>query len=204
MQRILFAMLCIAFQPVTTPADLIFRFTESGGDVLMTSSGVLETANLVPGTLTTFFGTGIENSTSYSIMGNGEMTSNLDTALTFNAGTDFSEWLAGSPWTRDFFAWRYTGSKQFSTGTADGPTGIQPGFLLAAADMVGSTWSPDDSWRFSGGSFASLGLNIGEYTVSDAVTGESITYLITNVPEPSGLTLLGLTSVFVYCKRRRK
>jgi hypothetical protein len=48
------------------------------------------------------------------------------------------------------------------------------GIGAVGSDIIGGIWTPDQNWTWAGASFVSLGLNIGTYTVSDAVTSESI------------------------------
>jgi hypothetical protein len=72
---------------------------------------------------------------------------------------------------------------------------------VRAADIIGGIWTPDQNWTWGpGATFASLGLNIGTYTVSDAVTSESITIQI--VPEPASLGLVGLCAGGIFFTRR--
>jgi hypothetical protein len=72
--------------------------------------------------------------------------------------------------------------------------------------MNGVNWTPDQIWKYTGGSIASLGLNVGSYSVSDALTRETITIKVdsgASVPD-GGLTalLLGLSSLALAGVRR--
>ena len=164
----------MAITPSIGSADVTFTFLEVGSNVEMTSSGTLETANLIPGTFHGWGGTGVGNFSPVAMAG-GTEAGVVDTAFAFHAGTDYSEWAVGLPWTQDTFGWSFIGSKGFAT--YDNSSGFQPGIHLSSSDMVGTTWTPDQAWTIAG-SFASLGFNPGTYTVSDIVTGESITYQI--------------------------
>jgi hypothetical protein len=61
---------------------------------------------------------------------------------------------------------------------------------VLASQLNGSVWTPDQNWIATGQTLASIGLNPGTYTVTDAVSGESITYQI-GQPVPEPLTMLG-------------
>lgn len=194
------ASIAIAFAATAgqAQASVIFTFTESGGNVLMQSSGVLDTANLVsvtPSGSSAWGGTGLEATTPSDILGDTSMGS-LDTWFGFSAGTDLSAWVGSDMFTirtPNFFGdWASSGTTQFATYYRD--PGITPGIGISAADLVGSLWTPDVSWTTTG-TFASLGLTVGTYTISDAITGEAITVQIGRgvaVPAPATLLLMGL------------
>ncbi|WP_116368758.1 PEP-CTERM sorting domain-containing protein [Parahaliea mediterranea] len=180
-------------------AGVIFSFTESSGNVLMSSSGVLNTANLVsvvPQGFSTWGGTGLDSTVESDVMGDTSM-GQVDTWFGFSAGTDLSAWVVDNPFTistNDFFGdWASTGTTQFATYYRNPE--ITPGIGIAASDLVGSLWTPNVSWATTG-TFASLGLTAGTYTIADAATQESITYQIgesiSAVPEPATLALFGL------------
>lgn len=174
-------------------ASIIFAFTESGGNVLMQSNGVLNIANLVSVTASGCGGTGVETNDSPDpdIMGDTSMGS-LDAAFTFSAGTDTSAWV-GDMFTNYNFGWASVGTTQFSTYYRE--DGVRtPGVALKAADMVGSLWTPDVYWT-KAGTLASLGLTQGVYTITDAQTAESISIQIgdrVSVPEPASIAMLGM------------
>jgi hypothetical protein len=65
--------------------------------------------------------------------------------------------------------------------------------------------TPDQVWTYAAGTtFASLGLNLSTYAVSDIVTGETITIQVGAVPEPAALLLLGAGVATVAARRRLK
>jgi hypothetical protein len=73
---------------------------------------------------------------------------------------------------------------------------------VVGSDISGGIWTPDQNWTWGpGASFASLGFNIGTYTVSDALTSESITIQV--VPEPATFGLMGFSTLGLLFRRRR-
>lgn len=184
-------------------ANVTFSFTQSGGNVLMQSSGVLNTSNLLASPLNFWGGVGVEtNSGGQSdIMGDTSM-GNFDRTFAFNAGTDYSPWI-GNMFTSSNFGWSSSGTTQFAT-YAFASSFRTPGIAISSADMVGALWTPNVSWS-KAGTLVSLGLTQGTYTVVDAQTHEAITIQIGAVPEPetyamliAGMGVLGAIS------RRRK
>lgn len=187
------ALLIAAAMPAQ--AGLIFTFTESGGNVLMSPSGTIDTANLVPLPHNGWGGTGIGNFTSGNTVAmiGGTDIGGTDTAFGFHSGTDFSAWAGGVPFSLNTFGWTPSGTTGFATYVVNGGA-YEPGLILLGSQMVGSTWTPDQTWSISG-SFASLQMNPGTYTVADSQTGEFITYQIgqaASVPEPGTMTLVGM------------
>ena len=175
-------------------ADAVFTFLELGPNVTMTSSGTVNTANLLPAVVQGWGGTGIEQNGSTDIMG-GTQVGQVDVSFGFHPGTDFSAWRnAPGPWSQTSLSWLVTaGSEGFATYVRD-PSGPQlPGLGVERADIVGGLWTPDQSWINLGHSFATLQMNPGTYTVSDAVTHESITFQIgPSAPVPGPIVGAGL------------
>jgi hypothetical protein len=153
----------------------------------MTSSGTLDTSKLV---LATGFppytggwaGTGVEEYNDFDIMGSGSFSAANPVGqkrFGFNTGTDISDIAnPGGPFSDSSYNpdWSVTsGNKSFVTFRGYKSSVLYAGIQVFADDMNGALWTPDQTWTNTGGSFASLGLNVGSYSVSDAVTGETIT-----------------------------
>lgn len=172
-------------------ADITFTFEETNGTVTMTSSGVLNTSNLVPSVLPDGWGgTGTENNGTpgdIDIMG-GTTFGGIDTQFGFSAGTDASAITnPGGPFaSSNFTVATIVGSKSFTTYSGL-DLGLRiPGIGVRGVDITGGLWTPDQNWTYNpGDTFASLGLIPGIYTVSDAQTGESITINIGNALPPA-------------------
>ncbi|MFG0251747.1 MAG: hypothetical protein ACF8NJ_02600 [Phycisphaerales bacterium JB038] len=182
-------------------ADITFTFLETGGNVTMNSSGTFDTTGLPVVGPFGWGSTGLEENGNHDIMGGTDVGA-IDISFAFNAGTDYSQWAsANGPWTTSSFPWTVNAVKKgFATYVRYPNTNAQvPGLGVEQADLNGALWTPDQSWTWFGGTFASLGMNVGIYTVSDAVTGESITFHI--VPAPASLALLGLSGLAI--RRRR-
>jgi hypothetical protein len=187
-------------------ADVLFAFNEVGGTVTMTSSGSLDTTKLVPSFLTDGWAAapGFQGSKNIDIIG-GASFGGVDTLFGFSPGTDISAITnPGGPFIgNNFSAAVTTGSKSFVTysGSTDGWATLEAGIAVVGSDIIGGIWTPDQNWTWGpGASFASLGLNIGTYTVSDALTSESVTIQV--VPEPASIGLLGLVSGGIFFTRR--
>lgn len=180
-------------------ADITFSFQEVGNNVTMTSSGTFDTTGLPVVNLSTWGGTGIEENGNHDIMG-GTSFGQVDISYGFNDGTDFSQWAtANGPWSAsDFSPSVDAGSRSFTTYHFDGNVQV-PGLGIIQGDMNGAMWTPDQAWTWTNESFASLSMFEGSYSVSDSVTGETITFLI--VPAPASIGVLGLGLV---CLRRRR
>jgi hypothetical protein len=197
----------VASLPRVAQAGVTFTFTESGGNVLMQSSGSLNTALLVPGVVSGWGGTGIEDNAApqSDIMGD-TSAGGVDVAFGFNQGTDLSPWI-GSMFTTADFNWTPVGTTQFTTYQF--PGGFRtPGIGLSSADIVGGIWTPDVSWS-SPGTIAGKGMTPGTYTITDAVTSEFITIQIgpggsVAGPEPGTVALVVLGAVGAVMTRRRK
>ena len=193
----------LALSSTASYADITFKFAEVGNDVTMSSSGIFDTTGLSMVGPFGWGGTGIEENGNHDIMG-GTLFGSIDTSFAFNAGTDFSQWAsANGPWSAsDFSAVVNAGSRSFTTYVRDPANNTQiPGLGVRANDMNGALWTPDQSWTWSNQTFASLSMFEGSYSVSDSVTGETITFLV--VPGPATIGLLGLGLGFGRTRRRR-
>jgi hypothetical protein len=185
-------------------ADVTFTFIESGGNVLMQSSGTLNTANLVPAVVGGWGGTGFEINASPdpNIMGDTSM-GGIDVAFGFNVGTNTSAWVS-SMFINDNFSWSTGGTTQFTTYNFNDSTRT-PGIGIGAEDLIAGLWTPDVSWT-QGGTLASIGLIPGTYTITDVVTNEAITIQVgaLSAPEPTSLALFGIGVCLAGVARRRR
>lgn len=200
-------------------ANVIFTFTEVGSDVVMTPSGTLDTSKLLSANWPAtgwqsggWSGTGVESSDDgFDLMGSGEFLSSrngLQNRFRFSAGTDISAIAnPGGPFSASSYDWLVTsGTKSFVTYSGS-MGGMQAGIQVVATDIVNGLWTPDQTWINTGVSFASLGLDVGSYSVSDALTGETITIQVAGgaaVPDGGAtLALLGGALVGLATFRRR-
>ncbi len=183
-------------------AGIIFSFDEIGGDVVMTASGTLDTTKLVSATSRSWGSFGIEDLGSIDIMGD-TFSGGLDTGFGFSAGTDLSAWASSSgPFFQNNFEASHTaGTTSFATYISPFTSGIG----LASADIIGGLWTPDNIWTFSGATFASVGLSAGTFTISDALTNESISIKVgaSAVPVPAAVWLFGTGLVGLIGMKKR-
>ena len=112
------------------------------------------------------------------------------------------------PWASGYFNTIVnSGQKGFTTYVWENNRQV-PGLGVEMSDIVNGLWSPDQVWTFANKSFASLNMFRGTYTVSDAVTGESITFQIgesrNEVPVSSTLLLAAFGLAGLGLTRRKK
>jgi len=190
-------------------AGIVFKFTESDGNVVMNSSGTIDTSKLVlMPRVFMWGGTGVEENGNHDIMG-GASVGEINMSFGFHDGTDYSPWAsANGPWSASSFGTTVnSGHKAFTTYVGS-PSGAQiPGLGIGREDLQGWLWSPDQNWTFRSASFASMRMAVGTYTVTDAQTGEFITFQIgagNQLPEPDAAALVGLALVGACAARRAK
>jgi hypothetical protein len=186
-------------------ASVMFSFQEVGGSVLMESSGTLNTSLLIPVTSSGWGGVGVETNPppQSDIMGDTTMGP-INTVFGFSSGTDLSSWV-GDMFTSSKFYWNSTGSTQFTTYFFDNNFLRTPGIGIGIEDLVGAFWTPDISWN-NPGTYASLGLTPGTYSIVDAATNESITIQIGNaIPAsvPGPLPVFGVAAAFGMSRKLR-
>lgn len=197
---------------VSAQAGVVFKFTETGGSVKMTSSGSLDTSLLTFTSAGAFWGgVGTEsNGTPGDIDIMGDTTSGaIDISFEFSPGTDASAITspAGPFASSSFFVPTISGTKSFATYSGFEAGFRKPGISLVRSDIVGGIWTPDKTWDYAPGeTFLSLGMLTGTYTVADAVTGEFITIQIGDsvVPEPASLALWSIGCLGGCLIRRRR
>lgn len=197
MKKFLVGILALGVLGVSTAkASVVFRFSEVGATVIMNASGTLDTTKLVSVSRTDGWGsTGTEdNATPGDIDIMGHASSGLiDTQFGFNSGTDISDIVnPGGPFAfSSINGINVTGdNKSFTTYSGYIGDFRQAGIGVSGSEIVAGLWTIEQTWTYQpGATFASLGLNIGTYSVSDIVTGETITIQI--VPVPAAVWLLG-------------
>jgi hypothetical protein len=189
-------------------AGVVFTFSQSGAQVVMQSSGSVDTSKLISTAAGGWGGRGIETNAApeTDIMGDTTMGA-LNAGFRFSPGTDQSDWVGGL-FTSSNFNWTGTGSTQFSTYVLlSGQRSA--GLSINTQDLVGTTWTPDVNWISIGNTnLSGLGLTAGTYSVVDAVTQEFITIQVgpisNAIPEPTSLALVGFSLAALGMTRRAK
>ncbi|MDH4390038.1 MAG: PEP-CTERM sorting domain-containing protein [Aquabacterium sp.] len=198
----------VVMVPVISHAGVVFSFQNTAGGVTMTASGSLDTSLLVGGQYGGWDGTGFGTFDAVDMMGSGD---EADRVFVFSAGTELSAWNAGS-FVNDteFFDFVDSGTTAFATYAEDSNGDYVPGIALNSGDLVGSVWTPDNNWFAANTTLADIGLIVGNYTITDATTGEFITISIGNsgtggtIPEPGTLGLVGMAAAGLALARRRR
>lgn len=171
--------------PLSASAQVVFTWSEDASGVTMTTSGSIDTSQLTAVACETWGGYGHQASVT-DIIGDTEI-SQPDTCFEFSTGTDFSPWQTGNPFETSFFSYSSTSvSTPFHTYTRDDDSNVIPGLGVLASDLSGDIWTPQGSWVADGETLASMGLNTGTFTVTDASTGASVTFTIGSAPGAPG------------------
>lgn len=101
---------------------------------------------------------------------------------------------ADGPFSSGFFNWTVSGDNKSFTTYISNPV-LTPGFGVVSSEVVGTVWSSNQVWTASNTTLATLGLNLGEYTITDAVSGEFVNIIVEQsvpqVPAPAAGLLLG-------------
>jgi len=183
-----YTSLClILFLSEAVQAQLVFTFLEVGGNVTMTPSGSIDTNDLVAGSSNGWGGAGTQFYGDLCVLGDtaSKGSSNLGAGFGFSDGTDYSDFLGAScPFSRDEFTWTTTVTKSFATYQEPQSGVYVPGLLVDASDLLDGVFTPDGTWTVAG-TFASIGLRPGTYSVADAVTGACITVQIGPDSDPN-------------------
>jgi len=184
-----YTSLClILFLSEAAQAQLVFTFLEVGGNVTMTPSGSIDTSDLVAGSNPGWGGAGTQFYEDFCILGD-TSSGGADTGFGFSDGTDYSDFLGAScPFSRDEFSWTSTVTKSFSTYQEPQSGVYVPGLNVKASDLVDGVFTPDGTWTVAG-TFDSIGLRPGTYSVADAVTGACITVQIGPDSDPDSCDL---------------
>ena len=210
----LLAVTLLALVPALTRADVKFTFNQVGSDVVMTSSGTLDTTKLVETDNSSWGGIGVETNGvgDIDIMGS-TLEGPVNLAFAFHMGTNISAWVNPfGPFAQSVYSgWVATeGVKSFATFAGFSNDLRVAGISLVAADVVDGFWTPDQQWTNAGSTLASLGLNTGVYSIVDGDTGETITIEVGAAPglpsvPDNGATigLLGLSLAGLALLRRR-
>jgi hypothetical protein len=182
------ALCLIPFLSEAAQAQLVFTFLEVGGNVTMTPSGSIDTNDLVAGSYPGWGDAGTQFYEDLCLLGD-TRSGAANTGFGFSDGTDYSDFFGAScPFSRDDFTWASTVTKSFSTYQEPQSGVYVPGLNVKASDLVDGVFTPDGTWTVAG-TFDSIGLRPGTYSVADAVTGACITVQIGPDSDPDSCDL---------------
>lgn len=191
----------IAFGSLADPgkAAVLIEITESGSDLLFTTSGSLDTTGLgVPATASNDYAIWVGEIGVYAAISQGSQDSYGPEAFV-----------------------GLTGQSTFSSAVmSDGPDVLlESGAADFAFRTGGNLWIPENyvsgtpvfqEMRWVGQSFAGLGINEGEFAElswtagADGGGGDSIRMQASPIPEPSSALLFGLAAFGFAARRRRR
>ncbi len=161
-------------------ASATIRLTETGGNVVGTARGTVDTLSLTP------FVTGSQvgmTAPMFAIVGSGQYL--VYFGLTYDTGS--SPW----PYSSDSFVANSNSGNFFGVGALsldDCYIGVDPGYVSGQRLSSSSTWN--------GKTFASMGLNPGTYRFQYGQRNESEVRIVVGnagaVPEPGEWTAMGI------------
>ena len=172
-------------------ADVVVNFVESGGNVLSSASGSIDFGSITP-------------------------TSGIfsQTARVAPAGADFNVGPAVVTPVDFYTDSSGTGPLSFGTGgTTNADTGSGDFFGLSGGGIGISLFLPSgyasgtpiaSASSYTGQSFTDLGITPGSYSYSAGPNTITLNVGAVAVPEPAGTSCMILSSMIVFCVRRRR